>query len=769
MRKFMAGLLLVGILTGCTSDWDPQRQVSPTATGAEADLNRTIGARPRSSAGFAGLPDRGELIAYADGVESRQRGAYTSHPVEISEDHALRASRTDGELALTAPDGEPLRFRYDHHIEHPDGNWSWIGRNEDGLETILTFGEKAVFGMIPSGNGDTLRVTTSAGRVWLVSSDRSREPDINDAASRSGNPDYLIPPSLASSLGSLEAQAPAMAAQEVTRTSAANTIDVVLGFTNGYAAQLGGESQAVTRLTNLVVIANQAMVNSQVVGRLRLVRAIQVTYPDNTANSQTLEQLTGFRSGAGQIPVPEALQPLRAARDEFGGDLVALVRAFRTPENDGCGIAWLIGGGQGAFTTNSAPFGYAVVSDGSDRDERDNITYLCREDTLGHEFGHNLGQAHNIEDSTRPGVHVYSYGYREASPTGFYTVMSYRLRNSSQTSILHFANPAVSVAGRPTGIADSADNVRSMNQTIPVVAEFRARTVPFDGDIGSDLNGDTRDDIVWHNPGADRAAFWLMNGSQIAGSAVVDAQPGLALIGTGDFNGDGRSEVLWDGDGTMYRSTFTGAGFTAIVIGFHEPGWIPQAAGDLNGDGRDDIIWHNPGENRMAYWLMDGNTIIDSAVLEAPQGLVLIGTGDFDGNDRAELLWDGNGTLYTSTFTGSEFTGATIGTRDPGWIPQVAGDLNGDGRDDIVFHNPAVNRLAYWLMRGNAIVASAVVDAPAGLTLRGSGDFDGDGRAELLWAGGGGVYSSTFDGSGFNGAALGSYDPGWIPTANAMH
>src|SRR3546814_15131477 len=66
---------------------------------------------------------------------------------------------------------------------------------------------------------------------------------------------------------------------------------------------------------------------------------------------------------------------------------------------------------------------YSVVSDGTDLDEGDDNTYFCREETLAHELGHNMGQAHNDEDSDTTGVHAYSYGYRETSSIGFYTVM----------------------------------------------------------------------------------------------------------------------------------------------------------------------------------------------------------------------------------------------------------------------------------------------------------------------------------------------------------
>src|SRR3546814_8258864 len=96
----------------------------------------------------------------------------------------------------------------------------------------------------------------------------------------------------------------------------------------------------------MTAITNEAYQKSGVNMRVRLVGTQQVTYPDNTDNGHALERLTGYRAGegGGPIDVASAFTALREARDETGADLVPLVRAFRTLENAGCGIAWLNGG-----------------------------------------------------------------------------------------------------------------------------------------------------------------------------------------------------------------------------------------------------------------------------------------------------------------------------------------------------------------------------------------------------------------------------------------
>jgi hypothetical protein len=475
LTLLFAPLLFTALFGAACSKTTPHAKAASEIADAAADVALPV-VSTRRIAAFASLPDRGNLLGYPAQRVERQELASTWYRADISEEHALHSVVT-GEMTVSAPDGQPIRLRYQRHVEHPNGNWTWIGRDEHGEEAIVTFGEKAVFGSIPRHGGEELRLTTSRGRSWVVEADASKQhhPDPK-------RPDYVVPPELAQSFVSNGPVTASASMEAVTPAAVGTTVDIALGYTAGFASELGGDSQAVTRLQNLVDVTNQAYSNSQISAQIRLVRTVAVNYPDATDNNDVLAKLSGYQSGSGSIPVDPAFGALRAARDQYGADLVSLVRRFRTPENKGCGVAWLIGGDQSRIDNSDAPWGYSVVSDDLDRgdlDETDNKTYVCRKETLAHEMGHNMGQAHNSEDSDgTSGAHSYSYGYREASSTGFYTVMAYRLPDSSQRAIRYFANPNVPDAstGRPTGTVN-ADNARSMIQTLPLVAAFRASVV----------------------------------------------------------------------------------------------------------------------------------------------------------------------------------------------------------------------------------------------------------------------------------------------------
>jgi hypothetical protein len=91
------------------------------------------------------------------------------------------------------------------------------------------------------------------------------------------------------------------------------------------------------------------------------------------------------------------------------------------------------------------------------------------------------------------------------------------------------------------------------------------------------------------------------------------------VAGTGDFNGDGKADILWrTPDGSVVEWWMDGAnqiggGNVASV----DPSWSVAQIGDFNGDGKADLLWRH-ATGALAIWAMDGLTVIDSAGLYNP-------------------------------------------------------------------------------------------------------------------------------------------------------
>lgn len=726
MRKHLLGLMLIAGMAGCTSESDivpagSAEDIAATVPDAVPTAASLAAARGATSA-FAALPDRGELLAYGGARKVRMEGAYTWHPVSISEDHALNAIGS-GRMVINTPDGKTLELQYERHEEQADGNWSWIGHGQDGATGVLTFGEKAVFGSIQQG-GQSYRIRTDRSGAWMVATD-PRLVMANGGKPRNGT-DILMPPESRALAAAVSRHVASKAVSGEAPTKAMAVIDLLLGYSSTIASELGSQSAAATLMSNLAAAANTAYTNSGVNMRLRVVHVMSVSYADNTANKEALQQLTGYNADTQQPITPNtAFNALRAARNQYGADLVAFVRRYREPEQNGCGIAWLLGMNGSGIDVNDEAFGYAVVSDGTDRDEGDNNTYFCSQFSLAHELGHLMGQAHDRDNADDAGVHGYSYGYRESSATGFFTIMAYPAANT-QIEAPHFANPAVRYANRSTGTS-TANNVLSMNETMPIVARFRNTVVPFENRY-SDFNGDGLADVVWRNNSTGQNVLWGSPGFGSQNLTGVDSS--WQHAGIGDFNGDGVSDLVWR-RGTTTLVWYSGNSNTRATLTNLAARWQISGVGDLNGDGKDDLVLRDTLASGVIVWY-SGNSATRKSLSPVNSSWTLAAVTDIDGDGKDDLLWRSNtgANMYWSAgeFAQRRSLTALVTT----WSLAGAGDLDGDGRSDLIWRNAANGASVVW-RAGNVNTRWSLSSLDSTWTIANVGDYNGDGRDDVLW------------------------------------
>jgi FG-GAP-like repeat/FG-GAP repeat len=282
----------------------------------------------------------------------------------------------------------------------------------------------------------------------------------------------------------------------------------------------------------------------------------------------------------------------------------------------------------------------------------------------------------------------------------------------------------------------------STNDFDVMTSVWRAR------DVSHDFDGDGKSGVLWrHDSG--QVYFWEMNGLGIkteGGVAHAPVPSDWHIQGAGDFDGDGNNDVLWRHDsGQVYFWEMDGLTIKAEGGVVHAPvpnDWHVQGTGDFDADGKSDILWrHDSGA--VYFWEMDGLAIkAEGAAAHAlvPNDWHIQGLGDFDGDGKSDLLWrHDSGAVYIWEMNGLgvKAEGGVVHAAVPNdWHIQGLGDFDGDGKSDILWRHDS-GQVYIWEMNGLQVKAEGtVVHAPVGNDwhVEDIGDYNNDGKSgDILW------------------------------------
>ncbi len=314
-----------------------------------------------------------------------------------------------------------------------DDEFTWRGKiiaeNDFSGDVVFSVKDKALSALIYSPSAVYEIVPQADFKHLLVQLDQNRFPSCGGAIPVDGpanEDDESLAPGKSSMLADDGSQ-----------------IDVLITYTALLRQALGGTAQAQAFAQQAIASANTAYQNSDIAMRLRLVGTLEVSY----------DEAAGTLSAA--LPWSRSDPETAATRNIVKADMVSIIIQNAS---DACGIGYLMTNVGPSFESNAFSAASRSCAVG-------NLTFA-------HELGHNQGAHHNPENAGSTPAYPYAYGhYVDAS---FRTVMSYVNQCPSGCSrVPYFSNPAISVNGFPTGIADARDNHRTLNNTALTVAQFR--------------------------------------------------------------------------------------------------------------------------------------------------------------------------------------------------------------------------------------------------------------------------------------------------------
>ncbi len=145
-------------------------------------------------------------------------------------------------------------------------------------------------------------------------------------------------------------------------------------------------------------------------------------------------------------------------------------------------------------------------------------------------------------------------------------------------------------------------------------------------------------------------------------------------------------------------------------------------SGDYNGDGRMDLIWHHGTTGQVYGMLLDGYSIAQQGMVytESNTAWQIVGKGNFDGNRTSDLIWWNNqtGQVYEMLMNGLIIAGGAQIYQEPNtawqivataWQIVAVGDLNGDSKEDLIWWNNSSGQVYGMLMEGTGITQGGMI------------------------------------------------------------
>jgi hypothetical protein len=284
-----------------------------------------------------------------------------------------------------------------------------------------------------------------------------------------------------------------------------------------------------------------------------------------------------------------------------------------------------------------------------------------------------------------------------------------------------------------------------------------------------DFNGDKKQDMVVFGSADNKWHLGASNGISLVWSDFAatgnfgNLLDGAHRIFTGDYDGDGKRDALFyygnNGDWWLGKSN-------GVTLNWSRAANLPVATygnlidgshlifdGDFNGDGKADVLFLNASDHNWWMGISDGtNLTFHQAGNTDGYGNLAdnshrILTGDFTGDGKTDVLfyYSGNGDWFLGTSDGNQLTWSHVANSSAdgnlmSWSHRLfVGDGNGDGKSDALYYNSDNGSFAFGLSNGSALNWSTASSQPAQGNLGDtnhlwfSGDFNGDGKTDAIF------------------------------------
>jgi hypothetical protein len=303
----------------------------------------------------------------------------------------------------------------------------------------------------------------------------------------------------------------------------------------------------------------------------------------------------------------------------------------------------------------------------------------------------------------------------------------------------------------------------------------------------TDINGDGNLDVLVFDDAEPANVIELLGSSTGIFQAAVTLAPLSAPAPDdmffADFNGDGKLDFAGAVDEGIQVTLGLGSGTFGLPVALTVPGGLFKGcdlvAGDLTGDSKPEIVALNCDSNTLAVYVNNGDGTFQAGIsynnngdqYQYPDSATI---GDMNGDGKNDIVVVNSGSADVSVFLG-DGTGAVKVeplSYDVGgfaWAQPLVADFNGDGLIDVVESDDEYNLVYLQGYGDGSLRAAPSYDLPNSFSGYGytysvaAGDFNGDGVADVVvgqsqnyGSTGVTVYLAKGDGSFYPGISYGA-------------
>lgn len=254
--------------------------------------------------------------------------------------------------------------------------------------------------------------------------------------------------------------------------------------------------------------------------------------------------------------------------------------------------------------------------------------------------------------------------------------------------------------------------------------------------VGSgDFSGDARDDVLFRDPTTGDMGYYVITASSgaVTWHPVGGSSPSYSVVGIGAFSRAGVSEV-------MFRGVNGDTGYYQIVndatvwhpLGVLSPSYSVIGIGDFNKDGTSDVMFRD-GSGDMGYYSILNDTATWHHIGGTNTAYSAVGSGDFNKDGYSDILVrNASGDLGYYAVAGDTDTWHPLGASSPAYAVVGVGDFNKDGTSDILFRD-ARSDLGYYAISNDLFTWQHLGAYVPDFNVAGIGDFNADGISDVLF------------------------------------